>query len=113
MIPLPQWINGEVREAWDEYVAQRIKDKKAMTPRSMVARLKRLQDLKDAGYDPLQCLDEAINGHWLDFYAPREKRIESAAPVQTNQWLKEHANREYTAPPPELKELAKKLRRVA
>lgn len=80
MIPLPQWITGDIREAWDEYVQVRIKDKKAMTPRSMVARIKRLQELKDAGHDPIQCLDEAINGHWLDFYAPREKTIE-AKPV--------------------------------
>lgn len=78
MIPLPQWITGEVREAWDEYVALRIRDKKAMTPRSMVARVKRLQELKDAGHDPLRCLDAAINGHWLDFYVPREAPIEPA-----------------------------------
>lgn len=94
MIPLPMWITGELREAWDEYVAIRINDKRAMTPRSMVARIKRLQELKDAGHDPLQCLDEAINGHWLDFYAPREKAIERA-PVSREQ--SERAMREAEA----------------
>ena len=79
MIPLPGWLAGETLEAWEEYCAQRVKDKKAMTRRSMIGRLKRLQELKDAGHSPLQCLDEALNGHWLDFYVPKEKPIEAAA----------------------------------
>lgn len=116
MIPIPQWMTGEIAEAWAEYVAQRIKDKKAMTDRSMVARIKRLQELKDAGHDPLHCLDEAINGHWLDFYVPKEKPIEAAPQSQaekTAEMLRQREERGYTAPPPELKDLAKKLRRVA
>lgn len=115
MIPLPQWITGEVRDAWDEYVSQRAKDKKAMTPRSMVARVRRLQELKNAGHDPLQCLDEAINGHWLDFYAPRDKPIEPASRSEadkTAQYLAEKEERGFTAPPPELREVVKRLRRV-
>jgi hypothetical protein len=116
VIPLPQWITGEIREAWDEYVSLRIRDKKAMTPRSMVARVKRLQALKDAGHDPLQCLDEAINGHWLDFYAPREKSIEinpSSQAERTAEELRKRDERGFTAPPPELREIANKIRRVS
>lgn len=79
MLQLPLWMTGEVLEAWEEYVAQRIKDKKPMTPRSMKGRLDRLEALRAAGHDPLVCLDEAINYHWLDFYAPKDKAIEKAA----------------------------------
>jgi hypothetical protein len=115
MISLPQWIQGEVLEAWDEYVAQRAKDKKAMTARSMVARIKRLQELKDAGYDPLHCLDEAINGHWLDFYAPKDKPIEhkaGSAADKTQEMLKQREARGYTAPPAELRLVADRIRRA-
>ena len=72
---LKSWLEGETAEAWAEYIDQRRKDKKPMTERSMRGRLTRLQALKDAGHDPLRCLDEAINMHWLDFYEPKEKPI--------------------------------------
>lgn len=72
MIPLPEWID---REAWDEYVAMRIKDKKPMTPRSAKARLARLMEFRAKGHDVTAIIDEAINGHWLDFYEPKDKPI--------------------------------------
>lgn len=78
MTQLPIWLTGEVLEAWEEYVAQRKRDKKPMTPRSMKGRLDRLEALIQAGHDPVQCIDEAINAHWLDFYAPKDKTIERA-----------------------------------
>lgn len=70
---IPSWLDPEL---WAEYVAQRKKDKKEMTPRSVKARLERLCALRAAGYDPNHCIEEALNGHWLDFYAPRDKKIE-------------------------------------
>lgn len=85
MTQLPLWMTGEILEAWEEYVAQRKRDKLPMTPRSMRGRIARLEALKDAGHDPLQCLDEAINGHWRDFYAPKEKPIERVAGAVTQE----------------------------
>ena len=113
MIPLPSWMSGEILEAWGEYVTQRIKDKKAMTPRSMVARIKRLQELKDAGHDPLHCLDEAINGHWLDFYCPKDKPIEAAAGSDADRTAKYLAERDkgWVAPPAELKNVVRQFRK--
>lgn len=86
MIPLPSWVP---RDLWDEYCTQRKKDKKEMTQRSAIGRLKRLTELRDAGHDPAQCLEEAINGHWLDFYVPREKPIEFKANAATNHALEQ------------------------
>ena len=110
MIPLPQWVDAE---AWAGFVEMRKSIKKPLTPRAALLILRDLQQIKDAGHDPNAALDQSTVCGWRGVWPSKEKRIESAAPVQTNQWLKEHANREYTAPPPELKELAKKLRRVA
>lgn len=76
MIPLPEWIDAEL---WDEYVAQRKADRKAMSPRSARERLARLYDLRAAGHDPNEAIKEALNGHWLDFYVPRDKTIERRA----------------------------------
>ena len=76
MIALPPWVDPEL---WAEYVAQRIKDRKAMSPRSERDRIVRLQAIKDAGHDPNAAIAEAINGHWLEFYAPRDKSIERRA----------------------------------
>jgi len=75
MIPLPAWINADL---WAEYVQQRKKDKKEMGPTATAQRLKRLYELKAAGHDPNACIEEALNGHWLDFYAPQGKEIERA-----------------------------------
>lgn len=76
MIPLPAWIDAEL---WHEYVQQRKKDKKAMSPRSERERLARLYELKAAGHDPNRSISEALNGHWLDFYEPQDKSISKTA----------------------------------
>lgn len=101
MIPLPSWVPSDL---WDEYCAQRKKDKKEMTQRSAIGRLKRLTELRDAGYDPAQCLEEAINGHWLDFYVPREKPIEVKATAKTNAWLEQHEEARRKSQSPEAHE---------
>lgn len=75
MDSLPSWIDSEL---WAEYVAQRKKDKKEMSPRSALGRIKRLYEIKAAGHDPNAAIEEALNGHWLDFYAPVAKQIERA-----------------------------------
>lgn len=112
MIPTPEWVD---REAWDEYVAQRRADKKALTLRSAKQRLARLYELKAAGHDPNACIDEAINGHWLDFYAPKDKQIQRAATAGTGE-LQRYEAEPRRGPTPEeaerLRALQQRLRRV-
>jgi hypothetical protein len=95
MMPLPAWIDADL---WTEYVQQRKKDKKEMGPTATRQRLKRLYELKASGHDPNACIEEALNGHWLDFYAPQGKEIELAATKavdQTAEYLREQ--REHAA----------------
>ena len=66
MQPLPAWID---REAWEDYEAMRRRIKKPMTARVIRQKLARLQAFKSAGFDVNEVIDEATNGHWLDFYA--------------------------------------------
>jgi hypothetical protein len=120
MIPLPTWMSGEMVIAWEDYISQRVKDRKAMTLRSAAGRLKRLQDLRDAGHDPMQCLEEAINGHWLDFYAPKDKPIERKAATSSDERIEAekryqeaekerldaYISRTATKPPPGLRRVA-------
>lgn len=87
MDSLPSWIDPEL---WAEYVAQRKKDKKEMSPRSALGRIKRLYELKEAGHDPNQAIEEALNYHWLDFYVPKDKQIERApqsAAAETKRYI--------------------------
>lgn len=113
MIPLPAWVDSEL---WDDYVRQRKADKKAMTPRSAAGRLKRLVALRDAGHDPNACIEEALNAHWLDFYAPRDKTIERAngkAADTTRDYLEAEKARPVVAPPANIRALVRGIGRAA
>ena len=98
---LPAWIDAEL---WAEYVQQRKKDKKEMSPRSARERLARLYELKAAGHDPNRSLSEALNGHWLDFYEPQDKSITaiaSGAADKTKLYLVEQAEQARASQSPE------------
>ena len=112
METLPIWIVGEIAEAWLEYVDQRRKDKKAMTPRSMLQRIKRLQELKDAGYDPLECLDQSINCHYLDFYPPKDKSITKINGKPDRAWADDLERARVASQTPEAKAAAAKVRQL-
>jgi hypothetical protein len=49
--------------------------KKPMTPRIIRQKLALLQKVKDAGHDVNAWIDAATNGHWLDFYQPKELEL--------------------------------------
>ena len=72
MQALPSYIDPE---AWGDYEAMRRRIKKPMTARVVRQKLALLQRFKDAGHDPNAILDAATNGHWLDFYEPRDVQI--------------------------------------
>ena len=95
---------------WDEYVAQRKKDKKEMGPTAIKGRIKRLYELHAAGHDVNLCIEEAINGHWLDFYEPHDKGIKVCAngdAERTSEYLRQESERrsQCTPPPDNLRRL--------
>ena len=108
----PDLLSGEVADAWAEYVEQRRRDKKPMTERSMRGRLKRLQALKDAGHDPLRCIDEALNAHWLDFYEPRDKPITKINGSADRAWFDQQNEAVRNSRTPEAMAAAAKVRQL-
>ena len=72
MTPLPAYIDPE---AWAEYETMRQRIKKPMTPRVVRQKLALLQRFKEAGHDVNAVIDAATNGHWLDFYQPKELEL--------------------------------------
>ena len=114
MTPLPAYIDPE---AWCDYEAMRKRIKKPMTPRIIRQKLALLQKVKDAGHDVNAWIDAATNGHWLDFYQPKELEMTkvSAAPAQTSAYLEDLAahSAEATAMPAERRaEVAAALQRA-
>ena len=79
MISLPAWLP---QENWDAFIEMRKKTiKKPPTDFALFLVLKELYDLKEAGQDPLACLNQSIVNGWADVYALKEKK---AARVSTS-----------------------------
>jgi len=93
---LPDYIDPEL---WAEYVQQRKRDRKEMSPRSRRDRIMRLVALHEAGHDANACLAEALNGHWLDFYVPKDKSIAPVAKTAVEATKRMLDERERTAAP--------------
>jgi hypothetical protein len=74
---LPAYID---REAWDDYVAMRVRIKKPMTPRITRQKLALLAKFHAMGHDVNEVIDAATNGCWQDFYEPRKVQISDARP---------------------------------
>jgi hypothetical protein len=114
LTPLPTYIDPE---AWNDYESMRRRIKKPMTPRIIRQKLALLQKIKDAGHDCNAWIDAATNGHWLDFYQPKELELTRKTSTDSSSYLEqqsEHlAQSRAAGVPPEIKRLADKLRRVA
>ena len=108
---LPDWIDPEACAGFVEM--RKSMRKVPFTERAAQMILADLQKIKEAGHCPNAALDQSTVMGWRGVWPAKEKRIERAPTAAKNEWLQEHSKREFTAPPPELKELAKKLRRVA
>lgn len=110
-LSLPTWIDPE---AWAGFVEMRRSMRKVpFTDRAAQMIVVELQRIKDAGHCPNAALDQSTLMGWRSVWPAKEKYIERAPTAGKNEWLQEHDKLEFTAPPHELKELAKKLRRVA
>lgn len=80
MISLPTWLP---QENWDAFIEMRKKTlKKPPTDFALLLVLKELYSLRDAGQDPLACLNQSIVNGWADVYALKEKK---AARVSTSE----------------------------
>ena len=113
MTAIPSWIDPE---AWNDYMTMRKRIKKPMTDRRLRQFLARCYELKQAGHDVNQSLDEAADHQWLELYEPKDKAISfktSAEADRTQAYIAEHSR----APDPQarehLKAIKEKLRRVA
>jgi hypothetical protein len=108
MQPLPEYIDPE---AWAEYDAMRKRIKKPMTPRVIRQKLALLQRFKDAGHDVNAVIDAATNGHWLDFYEPKEIAI--SAKTASNARVTGEAARYFGETPGKLSDDARKALQIA
>lgn len=62
----PSWVD---REAWDGFVAMRVKERHPMTPRAAELILKTLDRFRLAGNDPNAILDQSTRNGWRDVFA--------------------------------------------
>ena len=77
MDALPAYID---REAWQDYVAMRVRIKKPMTARIIRQKLALLSKFHAMGHDVNEIIDAAVNGCWQDFYEPRKVVISDCRP---------------------------------
>lgn len=91
MISLPTWLP---QENWDAFIEMRKKTvKKPPTDFALFLVLKELYALKDAGHDPLACLNQSIVNGWCDVYALKAKKAERQAVTDyTQNQAKLHAD---------------------
>jgi hypothetical protein len=74
MTALPSWIP---QETWDAFVEMRKKTlKKPPTDFALNLILRELFKLRDAGNDPLACLEQSIVQGWADVYPLKAKKLD-------------------------------------
>ena len=86
---MPDWIDAE---AWAAFMTVRAKKKAASTDYALNLIVKTLTKLRDAGHDPMDCLNNSIKSGWSDVYEPR-----SHATAKTQKQPKSFAERDREA----------------
>jgi hypothetical protein len=89
-----------------------VRIKKPLTTRSAAMKIKALAAFREAGHDVTAIIDQASDHHWLDFYALKEievPKMAKAAVEQTRQYLEAEKRREVSAPPPNIRQLVRRL----
>lgn len=113
MIALPQYID---REAWEAWMEVRKQLKAPNTDYALKLLVYEVQRIKDAGHDPNAAIKQSVLKGWKDVYPSKEKAIEAAPQSQadkTAEMLRQREEQGYTAPPPELRLIANKIRSKA
>ncbi len=111
MTALPSWIP---QETWDAFVEMRKKTlKKPPTDFALNLILRELFKLRDAGNDPLACLEQSIVQGWADVYPLKAKKLDHASPSTEVARTKAALNAdELSARGIEKQELAENARKV-
>jgi hypothetical protein len=86
MEPLPSWLDPEAFEAWKE---MRRKKKVPWSDRCHKRAIKRLQEIKDAGYDPNKALEWSEYKGWTDIYPDTTIPIAKSVNSQSDRTLLE------------------------
>jgi len=68
---LPDWIPGEV---WTAYLETRKAKKAKSTAYALRLVVMTLEQIRDAGHDPIEALKKSIKGGWTDVYAPKVEK---------------------------------------
>lgn len=117
---LPEYLD---KEAWLGFVEMRLAKGKRVPFTERAARLilKTLQQLKDAGHDPNECLDQSVKYGWSDVYEAKDRVIQRRANSEAEKTLAYLNNKKDEESSPEqraavaamLQGTRDKLRRVA
>ena len=68
---LPEWIPGDV---WEAYLETRKAKKAKSTVYALGLVVMTLEQIRDAGHDPIEALKSSIKGGWTDVYAPKPQK---------------------------------------
>lgn len=68
---LPAWLP---LEAWEAFLAMRVKIKKPATEYAQKLLLKKLADFMGSGLNPAAILEQSITSGWQDLYAPKDQQ---------------------------------------
>ncbi|MES2950264.1 MAG: hypothetical protein V4858_17105 [Pseudomonadota bacterium] len=79
---LPDWIPGDV---WAAYLETRKAKKAKSTVYALELVVKTLEQIRDAGHEPIEALKKSIKAGWTDVYAPKPEKggFTSAGAVST------------------------------
>lgn len=72
MPALPVWLP---LEAWEAFLAMRIKIKKPATEYAQKLLLGKLAQFRERGHDPEQVLNQSIENSWQDLYLPKAEQL--------------------------------------
>jgi putative phage-type endonuclease len=83
------------KESWDAFVQARIKLKKPMTDYAKKLLINKLDKLRQAGHDPKQLLDTAIERGWQTVWPPEMENVPAAKPIRKTaeeEWREHYKN---------------------
>ena len=107
-LTLPDWMSGDVLDAWNSWLDMRKKKKYVLTARAFKSCVKELDLFRKQGMDVVKVIDNADAGNWKKFYPVKDFVMVKEKPVQP---------RQVKADSPELRELREKIniegRRIA
>ncbi len=78
----PDWMTGEILEAFDSYLEIRKKKKIVLTARVIKNRIKELTEFRRLELDIVKIIDDASDGNWRKFYLPKGFVMQEEKPVQ-------------------------------